>query len=272
MTIPFSTRPLFTSSALALLVAGALTGAACNSSSSSTATPTAPSSGPATLAGIITSGTQRLTEAGATAQYTATATFSDGTSQDVTRSATWNSSASNVATVSAQGLVTARTSGLTIISAVYNGQTGTRGLTVDVPSIGPRTPDPAPGQRLSLPDVQGFIAAANAARPDLISQSCDRGIKYVPNPWLNYIIDQLRTQDTRWGYNAKPTKTAADNNGVPVVSAGDEIAYHYSAGPDEGSTEVYLIDILESHCGTPRLTWRVFTGEEPGRWTGAGRF
>jgi hypothetical protein len=67
-------------------------------------------------------------------------------------------------------------------------------------------------------------------------------------------------------------KTAADNGGVPVVAAGDEIAYNYSANRDEGSTDVYLIDILQSHCGSPALTYRNFTGEEPGRWTGAGRF
>jgi len=30
---------------------------------------------------------------------------------------------------------------------------------------------------------------------------------------------------------------------------------------------------LIGHCGaTPTTTWRVFTGEEPGFWTGAGRF
>ena len=40
--------------------------------------------------------------------------------------------------------------------------------------------------------------------------------------------------DTRWGYNGKPTRTAADNNGVPVIAAGDEAAYHYSGGAGSG--------------------------------------
>jgi hypothetical protein len=57
-----------------------------------------------------------------------------------------------------------------------------------------------------------------------------------------------------------------------VIAAGDEIAYNFSADPDEGTTNAYLIDILESHCGTPRLPYRHFTGEEPGRWTSLGRF
>ena len=133
---------------------------------------------------------------------------------------------------------------------------------------GARTPDPAPGVRLPLPDMQGVLAQfANAA------DSCPRGLKYVNNPWQDRVIDAFRQRDTRWGYNGKPTRTAADNNGVPVVAAGDEAAYHYSGGQDQGSPEVHLVDLLGGHCGpTPSITWRVFTGEEPGFWTGAGRF
>lgn len=142
------------------------------------------------------------------------------------------------------------------------------------PGGGARTPNPPAGQRLPLPDVRGLIAEWTAARPDLFpSQQCPRGVKYLNNPWQDYIMDRLRQLDTRWGYNAKPTRSAADNGGFPVVAAGDEVLYNYGSNPDEGNTnEVYAVDILEQHCGTPRLTWRVFTGEEPVRWTGAGRF
>jgi hypothetical protein len=84
------------------------------------------------------------------------------------------------------------------------------------------------------------------------SDSCPQGIKYIDNPWQDRVIDAFRQTDLRWSDNAKPTRTAADNGGVPAVAAGDEAAYH---------------------CGpTPAIGWRVFTGEEPGRWTGAGRF
>jgi hypothetical protein len=133
---------------------------------------------------------------------------------------------------------------------------------------GPRTPDPAPGTRLPLPDMRGVLAQFSDT-----SQSCPRGLKYVNNPWQDRVIDAFRQQDTRWGYNGKPTRTAADNGGVPVVAAGDEAAYHYGAGADQGSYDVHLVDMLLSHCGSgASLTWRVFTGEEPGFWTGAGRF
>ncbi len=147
----------------------------------------------------------------------------------------------------------------------------TAGGTTPVPGpsgTGPRTPDPAPGVRLPLPDMQGVLAQfGNAA------DSCPRGLKYVNNPWQDRVIDAFRQRDTRWGYNGKPTRQAQHNEGFPVIAAGDEAAYHYSAGPDQGSPEVHLVDMLGGHCGpAPSITWRVFTGEEPGFWTSAGRF
>lgn len=137
------------------------------------------------------------------------------------------------------------------------------------PNAGPRPADPPPGQRLPLPDMQGVLARFSDAR-----DSCPRGLKYVNNPWQDRVIDAFRQIDSRWGYNGKPTKDAnIDNNGVPVTAAGDEAAYHYGPGPDQGSFDVHLVDMLIGHCGdNPSLTWRVFTGQEPGFWTGAGRF
>ena len=136
------------------------------------------------------------------------------------------------------------------------------------PAAGPRPADPPPGQRLPLPDMQGVLARFGDAR-----DSCPQGLKYINNPWQDRVIDAFRQIDSRWGYNGKPTRSAADNGGVPVRAAGDEAAYHYGAGPSQGSFEVHLVDMLIGHCGpTPTLTWRVFTGEESGFWTGAGRF
>ena len=116
--------------------------------------------------------------------------------------------------------------------------------------------------------MQGVLARFSDA-----SDSCPRGIKYVNNPWQDRVIDAFRQIDSRWGYNGKPSRSAADNGGVPVVAAGDEAAYHYGGGPSQGSFDVHLVDMLIAHCGSnPTLTWRVFTGEEAGFWTGAGRF
>lgn len=132
---------------------------------------------------------------------------------------------------------------------------------------GPRAPDPAPGQRLPLPNMFHIVQQFSDTR-----DSCPRGIQYVNNPWQDRVIDALRQTDSRWGYNGKPTRTAAQNGGFPVVAAGDEAAYHFSAGPSQGSPDVHLVDMLVSHCGSnPTIGWRVIT-DEPGFWTGAGRF
>ena len=149
---------------------------------------------------------------------------------------------------------------------------GAGGVTSGTPSpggpAGPRPPDPPPGQRLPMPDMQGVLARFSDA-----SDSCPRGLKYVNNPWQDRVIDAFRQIDSRWGYNGKPTKSAAiDNNGVPVTAAGDEAAYHWGGGPSQGSFDVHLVDMLVGHCGgSPSLTWRVFS-DEPGFWTGVGRF
>ena len=246
--------------------------AACNSSSPTPTSPTPPPVAPApSVTSVAVNGsTTALRERGATARFTAVVTLSNGSTEDRTSSAAWSSDNTNVATVSAEGVVTAQGDGEATISATVSSVRGTRGISV---AIVRRTADPPAGQRIPMPDIRRTIEEIAARRPELIAQSCPRGIKYVTNPWLDYMVDELRKLDTRWGYNAKPNRTASDNEGVPVVAAGDEIAYHFSAGPDEGSPDVYLIDILLGHCGpNPSVTFRVFTGEEPGRWTGAGRF
>ena len=158
-----------------------------------------------------------------------------------------------------------------VMAFTVAGATATAPTTPTGPvSAGPRPADPPPGVRLPLPDMRALVGPLGGDFSN--SQSCPRGLKYINNPWQDRVIDGFRQIDSRWGYNGKPTKTAAENEGVPVVAAGDEAAYHYSGGPDQGSFEVHLVDMLGSHCGTPSLTWRVFTGEEPGFWTGAGRF
>ncbi len=68
--------------------------------------------------------------AGASLQLTATGTYSDATTHDLTSSATWTSSDPGKATVSAAGLATAVAAGTTIISATLGTVSNTTTLTV----------------------------------------------------------------------------------------------------------------------------------------------
>lgn len=169
------------------------------------------------------------------------------------------------------------TSGAFFLRVIANGPCGSGAasneLQVSFPGNTVRVADPAPGTTLGLPNIEALLSRINAEMPGLMAQSCPSGRKYETNPWLNYVVDRLREYDTRFGYNGKPTKTAADNNGFPVVAAGDEITFFAGSGQAEGSRSVYPIDILFGHCGpNPSLTFRNFTGEEEAFWTGANRF
>lgn len=148
-------------------------------------------------------------------------------------------------------------------------------LALTFPSNTTRVADPDPGTVLGMPDVRTLIERIHNEQPGLIGNgtTCPTGRKYENNPWQDRIIDRLRQYDTRFGYNAKPTRTAVDNDGFPVIAAGDEFTFFAGAGTAQGSGVVYAFDMLFNHCGTTSasLDYRNIA-PEPAVWTGAGRF
>jgi hypothetical protein len=136
--------------------------------------------------------------------------------------------------------------------------------------VGPggRTPDPV-GGRLPLPGY-GFsvVQAVARANPGALQNSCqEHGGSWQ---FMDQVVDTLRTYDTRWGYNGK-----RGNANDPSM---DVVTYHYGAGPDANSTEVYIIDVIGGHCGpTPGPAWNDVTditvqSGTIGRWISRGRF
>src|SRR5260370_13007528 len=67
---------------------------------------------------------------GSKLQLTATGTYSDGSTPDITATAVWSSTSAGVATVNATGLVTSVHEGTTTIHATQNGVTGSTQLSV----------------------------------------------------------------------------------------------------------------------------------------------
>ena len=87
-----------------------------------------------TVNSVSVSCTTTTLTVGTQTQCTATATYSDNSSSNVTNLASWTSSDTGVATVtsgSGGGLVTPVASGSATISALYGGQTGSISITVD---------------------------------------------------------------------------------------------------------------------------------------------
>src|SRR5207249_3669841 len=88
----------------------------------------------ATLVSIAVTPTNPGLPLGLTQQFTATGTFSDSTTQDLTTQVTWSSSSTAVATISnaggSQGLATSVAAGTTTITATLGGVSGSTTLTV----------------------------------------------------------------------------------------------------------------------------------------------
>lgn len=101
---------------------------------------------------------------GLTKQFTATGTFSDTTTQDLTFDATWASSDATVASVSdaaaSKGLATSLAPGTTTISATFGGISGTTLLTATAPVLQSIAVTPANPSALSL-TLNRFTATAN---------------------------------------------------------------------------------------------------------------
>src|SRR5712691_6784321 len=82
------------------------------------------------LTSIAISPSNPSVDFGSKLQFTATGTYSDGSTQNLTTSATWSSSNLGVATVNATGLVTSVHEGTTTIQATQSGVTGSTQLSV----------------------------------------------------------------------------------------------------------------------------------------------
>ena len=102
-------------------------------------------------------------EQGLTQQFTATGTYSDNTTQDLTTQVTWSSSSTTVATISnessSQGLATSVQSGTTTITATSGSISGIATLTV-VPILVTITVSPA-DQTIAQGATQQFTATGH---------------------------------------------------------------------------------------------------------------
>lgn len=128
------------------------------------------------------------------------------------------------------------------------------------PPTGNRTPDPPPGTILPLPGYgPAVVGQMAAAFPGALRNSCGN------HEWLLRLVYQLRQIDTRWGFNWKRGR-------IGDLSE-DVVTYHFGSGPDENSTNVYIIDVIAGHCGgNPGPNWLDQTQATReagtiGRWT-----
>lgn len=108
-------------------------------------------------------------------QFTATGSYSDGSSRDITLLVNWNSSAPAVATVNATGLVTGISAGSATLSATMGAIKQTTTVTVTAPTISFVTVSPD-GLTLPIGINQQYVATANYT--DGTSQDLVNGVTW----------------------------------------------------------------------------------------------
>ena len=113
--------------------------------------------GPAALVSIGVTPASGTVPAGLPLQFSATGTYSDGSTQALTPSATWSSSAPSVATINAAGLASGLIVGNTTITAVSGTVQGTAMLTVTSPVLASVSVTPA-NASIDAGDTQQFTA------------------------------------------------------------------------------------------------------------------
>ncbi len=94
-----------------------------------------------------------------TQQFSATGTYSDGSSRDLTSLVTWSSSSNVTATIDVNGLLTAVAAGSTTISAALNGVTQSLLITVTTPTISSISVTPV-GLTLPIGIDQQYVVTA----------------------------------------------------------------------------------------------------------------
>ena len=110
-----------------------------------------------------------------------------------------------------------------------------------------RTPDPPVGERLPSPDERDVVSKLATERPDLLLDSCQkRGGSWE---FMEIVVERLRAIDTRWGWNCK--------RGDCSTISEDVVAYFHGRGNEgdsQGSDDVYLFDVIVSHCPREGVT------------------
>jgi hypothetical protein len=114
---------------MAMVVAAATFAAACEKSPGGPSGTDGGGGGAATITSVTIGGATSVA-VGGTAQLTATANKSDGTTENVTNTATWRSTDTTVLTVSGTGLVTALKAGTADVTATAGSREGRRTLQV----------------------------------------------------------------------------------------------------------------------------------------------
>jgi hypothetical protein len=140
---------------------------------------------PPTLKAMVLTPANQTIASGATLQFTATGTFSDGSAQNLTSSVTWSSATPSVATITTGGLATGVSAGSSSIKAASNSIMALSTLTVSAsatvytvtPSGSNVTISPRAPQSVSSGATQTFTVTSNSgySLSSTVGGTCPQG-------------------------------------------------------------------------------------------------
>jgi hypothetical protein len=93
------------------------------------------------------------------------------------------------------------------------------------------------------PNMLHIVQRVVAENPGILSlqRSCQEVDHVRGWEFLDKLVDALRLEDSRFGYNCK--------RGNCNDASLDVVVYHYGPGPDQGSNQIWAWDVVVSHCG-----------------------
>jgi uncharacterized protein YjdB len=224
---------------------GAVTITATSSSVTSSTTLTV---GGATVSSIaVTPSSVSITQ-GTAEQFTAIATYTDGSTQDITQTANWASSIPSVASMTSTGLAISMLSGTTIVSARAGTATGSAYLTVNAPVpvslvISPTTATAAAGAQLQFGATLFYSDGSSVNVTDTVTWSSSNPAVVLVNPATGLAACLTAGSSiitATWGTNvftATASVTAYASNTFFVAANGNDSWTGDLAAPNSTNTD-----------------------------------
>jgi len=179
----------------------------CNCGGSPSSSPSSPTPAPPpspTLTAVSIAPGNSILILGTAQQFTATATYSDKTTRDITASATWSTATTSIATVSnktgREGVVTSRGVGSSIVTATYNSVSGNATATVN--ALVPRFALAGNycDHTLSLFTVNGSAGQLRAHGYTRVDAPCPFSLAVDPQSRFLYIASDFATTSI-WAFS-----------------------------------------------------------------------
>lgn len=199
---------------------------------------------------------------GGTLQFSAIATFTDGSTQDVTKMATWavkDLSGSGVATIDTTGLMTAKTVGRATISARYKTRSSSTQVTVTAPSLSSIVIAPADP---TIPKGGTIRFTATGVFSDGSTSDLTRDVSWEVTDLMGSRVASIDGTGTATGVSAGQATVSAEYMGLTAettLTVGAALPASLSISPSnasvaKGSSQVYKATLTLTDGSTQDAT------------------